>query len=126
MNTARTDELIAKRGVRPNLSVAEWQEFIELVIQQLGTESCYRFCLYPYSHVPAKGYAAGFPGRIVESLQYLNILDLVVMDEEAMARLIAFLEKHGCPWEVTTQYDPDTDADEPIGIRVFGYSVPGE
>jgi len=126
MKAARLDEWITKRGARPNLSPDEWQQFVELVIARLGTEVCYRFCLIPYFHLPAKGFFAGFPGRIGDDLKHLNLLDLVVMDEEASGILTAFLDQHRCPWELTTQYDPDTDSDEPIGIRIFGYSFPAD
>lgn len=116
--------MIANRGAKPNLSIESWELFIDLTLKQLGTEVCYGFCLYPYSHVSQKAFFGGFPDRIVDKLKYLSVLELTVVTQDSRERLGAFLDNHGCPHEIISQYNPDAGSDEPIGIRVLGYDFP--
>jgi hypothetical protein len=126
VNRQRIDDLIAARGAERTMNGEQWQDFIKLAVNELGEDACYAFSLYPHSAPPQKGVFAGFPGRITADLEYLHTLDLVVVDDDSRERLTDFLDRHGCPWEVISQYDPDTGSDEPIGIRLFGFRDPGQ
>ena len=121
VNRDRIDHLIASRGVERTMTVEQWANFINLVVNELGKNACYSFSLYPHSAPPQRGFLAGFPGRITADLEYLHTLDLVVIDERSRRRLTDFLDRCECPWEATLQYTPDMGSDEPIGIRLFGF-----
>ena len=124
VNRDRLDQLITTRGAERTMTAEQWRDFIELVVDELGDDACYAFSLYPHSAPPQKGVFGGFPGRIIVDIDYLHTLDLVVVDDGSRRRLTDFLNRCGCPWEITRQFDPDTGSDEPIGIRLLGFREP--
>lgn len=123
MNTERIDQFIEFRGVRRTLTDDDWRELIRIVCDQSGGEICYRFCLFPQQAVPQKEVFSGFPGRVLEHLDYLNIVELFLFEATDRELVISFLQSLDCPWELISQFDPDIGSDEPIGMRIRGFTA---
>lgn len=123
MNKERIDQFIEQKGVNRTLTHDDRMELIRIVCEQCGDEVFYRYCLYPHQTVPTKEVFRGLPGRTLEHLEYLNILELVIIDSTDREPVISFLDSKKCPWELVNQFDPDSGTDEPIGIRIKGFTT---
>ena len=122
VNSERVDQFVESRGAIRNLSAQDWGELISLVAHAFDRDIYYKFCLLPQTRVPQKEVYAGFPAKIAGNLEHLNLLELFMVDSGERQVVTEFLDSRACPWENLEQFDPDTGTDEPIGVRILGFT----
>ena len=124
INRQRVDRFVARKGYRRILEPDDWRRLISFVQKKDSTKLVYSYCLITQQQPPPKQVYLGSPERLLEVLHDLYIVDLTLVDDDHRKRVEEYLDRIPCPWEHQFQYEPDTDRDEVIGLRIFGFDKP--
>jgi hypothetical protein len=117
----RIDAYIAKKGLVPLVSDAQWELVLQRIAALFGRELWHRCRLVHQADDIWGRYSTEFPDAVPKPYRHIRHLELCAGDSPQLQELTDWLTESGVPWRVCRQRDVETGQDEVVGLKVFGY-----
>ena len=123
LNPTALDAYLAKKGFTPRVSDAEWEVILQCVAALFGRELWHRCRLIHQAEDALRRGCTDFPAAIQQPYRYLHHLEFFASPSPQLSELQQWLTHRGIVWRECRQFDADTDQEQVVGLRIFGYDT---
>jgi len=121
INPTVLDAYIAKKGLTPRISDAEWETILQRVAVLFGRELWHRCRLIHQAEDAWRRYSTVFPDAVPRPYRYIYYLEFIALPSPQLFELQQWLTERGVFWHECRQFDVDTEQEEVVGLQVYGY-----
>ena len=115
------DAYIAKKGLVPRLTDADWQIILDRVAALFGRELWHRCRLVHQAEDGLRRHSTAFPDSVPRPYRYIYHLEFAASASAQLGELQQWLNQRGVLWRECRTTDCDTEREELVGLRIFGY-----
>jgi hypothetical protein len=121
INPTVLDAYIAKKGLTPRVSDAEWEAILQRVAALFGRELWHRCRVIHQAEDALRRHSTRFPDAVPQPYRYILYLELTAFPSQQLSELQQWLTERSIVWRERCQFDVDTEQEEVVGIQIFGY-----
>jgi len=121
INPTVLDAYIAKKGLTPRVSDAEWETILQRVAALFGRELWHRCRLIHQAEDALRRHSTTFPDAVPQPYRYIHCLEFIAVPSPQLSELQQWLTGRGIVWRERRQFDVDTEQEEVVGLQIFGY-----
>ena len=118
-STERIDNYIARKSYHSVANYDEWQEIIDRVQSDFGTNLRYRCVSVIQQSDPLARFFKVFPDGVTTPRRHIKYLELLLADSPTLEQLVQWLHDRGIPTQLIFEDDEDAGL-----LRIFGYANP--
>ena len=123
INPTALDAYIAKKGLTPRVSDAEWEIILQRIVELFGRDLCHRYRLIHQAEDGLRRYSSAFPDSVPQPYRYLHYLEFNASPSAQLSELQEWLTERGVAWHECRQFDSDTKQEQVVGLQIFGYDT---
>lgn len=121
INPTVLDAYIAKKGLTPRVSDAQWETILQRVAALFGRELWHRCRLIHQTEDALRRHCTVFPDAVPQPYRYIHYLEFIASPSPQLSELQQWLTERGIGWRERRQFNVDTEQEEVVGLQIFSY-----
>ena len=123
INPDSVDKYVAKKGLVPLLTDAQWNEALRHIANALGNDLWHRCRLVNQTDEPLARYSTVFPNAVPKPYRHIRYLEVLASDSQRLDGVVRWLTEHGVQWQICREDSPEADQDRVVTLQVFGFAA---